>query len=96
MTRIGSDLYINTDKSLEIKLNSEFDVLSNIQNWSEKYKGWLEPQKYADIMAKYDDLRPSNPCWLPHSYDTRIEMWVVNYLNSPIGSTSNSTSLIFF
>jgi len=61
---IGTNLLFKSDKSLDIKLKPEYRILADKQNWDEKYKGWLEPQKYTEIMAKYDDLRPTNPVWL--------------------------------
>ncbi len=62
---IGANLIFNTDKLVDVKLKPEYGILADKQNWSEKYKGWLEPQKYTDIMEKNDDLRPANPVWLP-------------------------------
>lgn len=62
---IGSNLIFKSDKLLDIKLEPEYGVLANKQNWSEQYKDWLEPHKYTEIMDKYDDLRPANPVWLP-------------------------------
>lgn len=62
---VGENLLLKPDKMLEVDLKPEYGVLANKQNWDSKYKGWLEPQKYTEIMAKYDDLRPANPSWLP-------------------------------
>ncbi len=62
---IGSNLILNNNKLLDITLKPAYGILANKQNWGIKYKGWLEPQKYTEIMAKYDDLRPANPLWLP-------------------------------
>jgi len=62
---IGSNLILNNNKVLDVTLKKEYGVLANKENWATEYKGWLEPQKYTEIMAKYDDLRPANPLWLP-------------------------------
>lgn len=61
---IGSNLILNNNKLLDITLKPAYGVLADKQNWGIKYKGWLEPQKYTEIMDKYDDLRPANPVWL--------------------------------
>ena len=61
---IGSNLIFKSDKLLDIKLEPEYGVLENKENWSEQYKDWQEPQKYTEIMAKYPDLRPTSPTWL--------------------------------
>jgi len=65
LMNIGANLILNSNKLLEIKLKPEFEVLADKENWGEKYKGWLEPQNYTEIMANNDDLRPANPVWLP-------------------------------
>jgi len=65
LTRIGENLSINPDKLLDIKLKREFGVLADQPNWERRYKDWLEPQEYTDIMLKNKDLRPANPSWLP-------------------------------
>ncbi len=62
---IGSNLILNNNKLLDVTLKNEYGVLANKENWATEYKGWLEPQKYTEIMDKYDDLRPANPVWLP-------------------------------
>lgn len=62
--RIGSNLYLNTDKLLDVELKRVFRVLADKDKWDQQYRGWLEPQKYTEIMAKNDDLRPANPVWL--------------------------------
>ncbi|NCS32740.1 hypothetical protein GW793_04610, partial [bacterium] len=62
---IGANLILNTNKLLDVKLKTEYEILANKLNWEEKYKGWLEPQKYTEIMAKCSDLRPPIPAWLP-------------------------------
>ena len=64
LMRIGKNLYLNTDKSLDVKLKRVFRVLADKDKWEQQYKGWLEPVKYTDIMAKNSDLRPANPVWL--------------------------------
>jgi len=63
--RIGSNLYLNTDKLLDVELKRVFRILADKDKWDQQYKGWLEPQKYTEIMDKNDDLRPSIPSWLP-------------------------------
>ncbi len=65
MTKIGENLCVNTNKLLDVKLKSEFEVLADKDNWGQRFKDWLEPQEYTDIMAKNVDLRPTNPLWLP-------------------------------
>lgn len=65
LMRIGSNLYLNTDRLLEIKLKDEFNTLADKENWNKNYIDWLEPQKYTNIMDKNSDLRPANPVWLP-------------------------------
>lgn len=62
---IGANLILNTNKLLDVKLKTEYEILANKLNWEEKYKGWLEPQKYTEIMDKYPDLRPPIPAMLP-------------------------------
>lgn len=62
---IGTNLILKTNKMLDIKLKPAYEILSNQENWGEKYKDWQEPQKYTEIMAKNSDLRPANPVWLP-------------------------------
>lgn len=75
---IGANLIFNTDKLLDVKPKPEYGVLADKQNWGEKYKGWLEPQKYTEIMAKYDDLRPANPVWLPALEQIRTSIFTMN------------------
>lgn len=65
LMRIGSNLQINTNKTLDIKLKNEFETLADKENWDKNYTGWLEPQKYTEIIEKNSDLRPTNPVWLP-------------------------------
>ena len=72
LMRIGENLYLNSDKSLDVKLKRVFKVLADKDKWEEQYKGWLEPHKYTEIMAKNDDLRPANPVWLPRE-DSNLE-----------------------
>jgi hypothetical protein len=67
---------------LDIKLKPEYGVLADKQNWGEKYKGWLEPQKYTEIMAKYDDLRPANPVWL--ALLKRVRTYFIDQILTPI------------
>lgn len=64
ITAIGSN-FVLKDKKVRIDLHSHFKELSEKEKWNEKYKDWLEPQKYTDIFAKLPDLRPANPTWLP-------------------------------
>lgn len=61
---IGSNLRLDNKKML-IDLSIHFQELSEHDEWEEKYKDWVEPQKYTDIFEKMPDLRPANPIWLP-------------------------------
>ena len=65
MTRISSNLFLNSDKKLIASLENEFKVLADKENWEEEYTDWIEPVEYTDILAKSPDLRPANPVWLP-------------------------------
>lgn len=65
LLRIGENLILKPNKLLDVKLKPEYGVLGNKQNWGSKYKGWLEPQNYTEIMDKDGTLRPSIPVWLP-------------------------------
>jgi len=65
LMRVGKNLLLKPNKLLDVRLKPEYGVLENKHNWGNKYKDWLEPQKYTDIMDKNDDLRPANPSWLP-------------------------------
>ena len=65
LMNIGSNLYLNTDKSLDIRLKKEFELLAKKGDWELLYTGWLEPAEYTYIMVKNPDLRPANPIWLP-------------------------------
>jgi hypothetical protein len=61
---IGSNPFILNGK---IRLNPflHYQILSEQENWKEKYKDRLEPLKYADAWTKRPDLIPANPIWLP-------------------------------
>ena len=65
LMRIGENLFINTNKLLEVTLKKEFRILSNQDKWSEQYSDWIEPQEYTDTLSKNPDLQPANPVWLP-------------------------------
>lgn len=65
MTRISSNLFLNSDKKLIISLKNEFKVLADKDNWEEKYADWLEPQEYTEILGKNPELRPAIPTMLP-------------------------------
>jgi site-specific DNA recombinase len=64
LNRIGSNFTLSNEK-IRIDMLEHFQVLAEYQNWEQKYKGWLEPQKYTDIQRKRPDLVPANPNWLP-------------------------------
>ena len=65
LMRIGKNLFLKEDKTVDIRLKMIFHTLSNKENWVDQFKDWLEPKKYTEIMAKRPDLRPANPVWLP-------------------------------
>ena len=65
MMRLCSNLCITNHKTLDITLKREYLPLADQDNWDERYKDWLEPVKYTEMMAKNPDLRPANPLWLP-------------------------------
>ncbi len=52
------------NKKVRIDLHNHFTVLSNHENWEQKYSISLEPQKYTDTLSKYPELTPANPIWL--------------------------------
>lgn len=62
--RIGENLLLNTDKKINFTLKREYGVLADRQNWPTKYKDWLEPQEYTDILSQTPSLRPAIPVWL--------------------------------
>lgn len=62
--RIGENLSLNTNKTTAFTLKKEFGVLADRENWSKRYSGWLEPQKYTDILSQDPSLRPAIPVWL--------------------------------
>ena len=61
---IGSNPIL-LNKKVRIDLHNHFQVLSNHENWEQKYSISLEPQKYTDTLSKYPELTPANPIWLP-------------------------------
>ncbi len=60
---IGSNLQVNHKKVL-IELDDHLIPFAEQEKWSEKYKDWVEPQRYTDLFAQFPDLRPANPIWL--------------------------------
>ena len=64
VTHLGENLVCH-NKNIRMDLEKHFLEFNEQGKWDEKYKGWREPQEYTEIMAKYPDLRPSNPVWLP-------------------------------
>lgn len=62
--RIGENLLLNTDKTINFTLKNEYGVLADRQNWGKRYSGWLEPQEYTDILNQQPSLRPAIPLWL--------------------------------
>lgn len=64
MVRLGSNLMME-NKKVRINLKKYLLVCSEQENWKEKYKDWLEPQEYTELLAKRPDLRPAIPIWLP-------------------------------
>ena len=61
---VGSNLTL-TNQKVRIDLLDHFKVFSEHENWNDKYKDSLEPQKYSDLLGKNVDLTPANPIWLP-------------------------------
>lgn len=65
LLRIGSNLLLE-NKKIRLDLKKFFKICSEQDVWEvNKYKEWLEPQEYADIMGKNPSLRPIIPAWLP-------------------------------
>lgn len=64
MVRLGSNLMME-NKKVRINLKKYLIVCSEQENWKKKYKDWLEPQEYTELLAKRPDLRPAIPIWLP-------------------------------
>lgn len=62
--RIGENLLLNTDKTINFTLKNEFAVLADRQNWDKRYSDWLEPHEYTDILSQQPSLRPAIPVWL--------------------------------
>lgn len=63
ITRLGSDLLMD-NKKVRINLKKYLIVASEQAKWNEKYKDWIEPQEYTELLAKRPDLRPAIPVWL--------------------------------
>src|SRR5690606_9141645 len=48
---LGSNVYLE-NKKVKISLYKHYEELSEFKKWPEKYKDWIEPQKYTDIYEK--------------------------------------------
>ncbi|MBT3249841.1 MAG: recombinase family protein [Candidatus Pacebacteria bacterium] len=64
LLNLGSNLILK-DGKIRIDLYDHYRLLSESDNWDEKFNDWIEPQEYTDILAKRPDLVPANPTWLP-------------------------------
>lgn len=64
LLRVGSNLTLKP-KQIWVDLKPEYLALKDSDNWEERYKSSLEPQKYTEILSKYPNLAPANPVWLP-------------------------------
>jgi len=60
---IGSNLKLD-HKEMRILLDDHFQTFAEQEKWPEKFKDWVEPQKYTDLFEKRPDLRPAIPIWL--------------------------------
>ncbi len=60
---LGSN-FLLTDKKVSIQLKNSYYVFSKVSDWHKKPNDKFELTKYADILSKRPDLKPSNPMWL--------------------------------
>lgn len=71
---IGSNLMLENGK-IRVDLHKHFEVFTEQENWDNKFKDWIEPQEYADVLRKNADLVPANPAWLARWNDFLNTRW---------------------